>query len=39
VARALMHLIGGVAPKIAAEADIFQGRTLIFAEGGFQWVG
>jgi broad specificity phosphatase PhoE len=39
VARALMQLIGGVAPRIAAEADIFQGRALVFADGGFQWVG
>jgi broad specificity phosphatase PhoE len=39
VARALMQLIGGVAPKIAAEADIFQGRALLFAEGGSRWLG
>jgi broad specificity phosphatase PhoE len=39
VARALMQLIGGVAPKIAAEADIFQGRALIFADGEFRWIG
>jgi probable phosphoglycerate mutase len=39
VARTLMQLIGGVAPRIAAEADIFQGRALIFADGGFRWIG
>ncbi len=39
VARALMHLIGGVAPRIAAEADIYQGRALVFADGGFRWLG
>jgi broad specificity phosphatase PhoE len=39
VARALMRLIGRVAPGIAAEANIFQGRALMFAEGGFQWLG
>jgi len=39
VARALMHLLGGVAPAVAAEANIYQGRALLFAEGGFRWMG
>ena len=39
VARALMHLIGGVAPAVSAEANIYQGRALQFAEGGFRWMG
>ncbi len=39
VARALMVLIAGVAPKIAAEANIYQGRAIEFAEGGFRWIG
>ena len=39
VARALMHLLGGVAPAVAAEANIYQGRALLFADGGFRWLG
>jgi len=39
VARAFMHLLGGLAPVRAAEADIFQGRALVFAEGRFSWLG
>ncbi len=39
VARALMYLIGGVAPKIAAEASVYQGRALLFADGRFTWLG
>jgi probable phosphoglycerate mutase len=39
VARALMFLLGGVAPAVAAEANIHQGRALLFAEGGFKWLG
>ena len=39
VARALMFLLGGVAPAVAAEANIYQGRALLFAEGGFRWMG
>jgi len=39
VARALMHLLGGVAPSAAAEANIYQGRALLFADGGFKWLG
>ena len=39
VARALMFLLGGVAPAVAAEANIYQGRALLFADGGFRWMG
>ena len=30
---------GGVAPAVAAENSIHQGRALLFAEGGFRWIG
>jgi broad specificity phosphatase PhoE len=39
VARALMHLVAGVAPDIAAEVSIHQGRAIAFAEGRFRWLG
>jgi probable phosphoglycerate mutase len=39
VARALMHLIAGVAPAVASEASIHQGRALLFANGAFRWLG
>ncbi len=39
VARALMYLVAGVAPEIAAEANIYQGRAIVFAEVGFRWIG
>lgn len=39
VARALMHLVAGIAPDIAAEVSIHQGRAIAFAEGGFRWLG
>jgi broad specificity phosphatase PhoE len=40
VARALMYLLGGVDEDTAANANIFQGRALVFAPGArFQWVG
>ena len=39
VARALMHLLAGVAPAVAAEVSIYQGRALFFANGEFRWVG
>lgn len=39
VARALMYLLGGVAPEVAAEASIHQGRALLFADGRFAWLG
>lgn len=38
-ARALMFLLGGIAPAAAAEANIHQGRALLFADGGFRWLG
>jgi broad specificity phosphatase PhoE len=34
-----MFLLGGVAPSVAAEANIHQGRALLFADGGFKWLG
>ncbi|MFT4096992.1 MAG: histidine phosphatase family protein [Rhodoblastus sp.] len=37
VARALMVLIGGVAPTVAHRAPIHQGRLLVFAEGRGRW--
>jgi broad specificity phosphatase PhoE len=39
VARALMFLLAGVAPSAAAEANIHQGRAILFADGGFTWLG
>ena len=39
VARALLVMIAGVAPDIAAAAEIWQGRALIFDSGGHSWVG
>ena len=39
IARALMFLIAGVAEDVAEDADIWQGRALIFDKGGFVWVG
>jgi probable phosphoglycerate mutase len=39
VARALMYLIGGVAPAVASDVSIHQGRAILFAEGGFKWMG
>jgi len=40
VARALMHLLGGLDPQKAANAPIHQGRALVFEpEGRFAWVG
>jgi broad specificity phosphatase PhoE len=39
VARALMTLIGGIDPKMAATADIWQGRVLVFEAGRCRWVG
>jgi len=38
VARALMHLIGGLPTARAPTADIFQGRVLVFSAGRFDWV-
>ena len=39
VARALMFLLGDVPPSVAAEANIYQGRAILFADGGFKWLG
>ncbi len=39
VARALMTLIAGVPPVIAAEAPIVQGRAIIFEGGRYGWIG
>ena len=34
-----MYLIGGVAPAVASEVTIHQGRALLFADAGFRWIG
>jgi probable phosphoglycerate mutase len=40
VARALMYLLGQVDTDTAANANIHQGRALVFeADGKFRWVG
>lgn len=39
VARAFMAVLAGVPPLTAANADIWQGRALIFERGGFSWQG
>ncbi len=39
VARALMTLIAGVSPSAAENADIWQGRALLFEGGGLSWIG
>ena len=39
VARALMTLIAGVSPQAAENADIWQGRAILFEGGGLRWVG
>ena len=39
VARALMTLIAGVSPGIATEISIWQGRAILFENGGYRWVG
>ena len=38
VARALMALIGRVAPAKAADALVTQGRALCFENGGYHWI-
>jgi probable phosphoglycerate mutase len=38
VARALMRLIGGLCVERAPNADIFQGRVLVFSATRFDWV-
>jgi probable phosphoglycerate mutase len=39
VARALMSLIAGVSPSAAENADIWQGRAILFEGGGLRWIG
>jgi broad specificity phosphatase PhoE len=39
VARALLAMLAGTPPNVAASADIWQGRALIFDNGGAKWVG
>jgi broad specificity phosphatase PhoE len=39
VARALMTLIAGVSPQAAENADIWQGRAILFEGGGLSWIG
>ena len=39
VARALMFLLAGLAATKRENADIWQGRALIFDNGGYGWVG
>ena len=39
VARALMTLIAGASPSAAENADIWQGRALLFEGGGLSWIG
>jgi len=39
VARALMFTLAGLSAEAAANADIWQGRALIFEGGGFSWLG
>jgi len=39
VARALMTLIAGVSPSAAENADIWQGRAILFEGGGLRWIG
>lgn len=38
VARALMHMIGGLCTERAPTADIFQGRVLVFSPTRFDWI-
>ena len=39
VARALMALVAGISPGIATEVSIWQGRAIVFENGGYRWVG
>ena len=39
VARALMYLLAGVRPEVAADASIHQGRAILFSDGTFRWLG
>jgi probable phosphoglycerate mutase len=38
VARAAMHLALGLDPREASMAEITQGRAMLFADGGMQWL-
>lgn len=38
VARALLHVLADMPPHEAAMTEIWQGRALVFTEGGFRWV-
>lgn len=38
VARALLHLLAGIAPIEAPVVDIWQGRVLLFRAGTYAWV-
>jgi broad specificity phosphatase PhoE len=37
VARVLLHLLGNVPPHQASEAPIWQGKVLVFRDGGYAW--
>ena len=39
VARALMTILGGIAPMRATGEDIWQGRVLVFEKGACRWEG
>ena len=39
VARAFMAILGGVPQSVAENANIWQGRALIFDKGAFHWIG
>ena len=39
VARVLMAMLADVEPAVAAGAEIWQGRALIFDRGDYTWVG
>jgi probable phosphoglycerate mutase len=39
VARAFMVILAGVEAPVAAGAEIWQGRALIFDKGEFSWIG
>lgn len=39
VARAFMALIGGVSQLAAENANIWQGRAIVFEKGGYVWIG
>jgi probable phosphoglycerate mutase len=39
VARAFMVILAGLSAAEAENADVWQGRALIFDKGGYEWVG